>query len=319
MQQAVHLNTAPSMWDCLNYWAHSFPDTGKHQVLPSSIELLFNDFTSQRTSQVQFRYEESPVVFAFWLSGAGQGHYATTGSKKSYIELKAGKAAIHYVPDVFGSTEVQEKQHYRIFSVYVSPAWLLRLVDTEEFLNTHELVAVLTGKKPGPCYLIADTSLRVSRILEQIYSCPYNGAYRTMYLENKCMELILCKLEEHLDPDELNRRGKLSVRDVERIHEARQIISGNLENPPTLRELSRMIGINTSKLNHGFRQVYGTTVHALVQQERLQRAGTLLAEHRLNITEISQLLGFSDASHFVREFSKQYGLSPGKFARKISP
>lgn len=316
MQLASHRDSAPSAWDCLNYWDQSFPSTSRHQVLPSSIELLFNDFISPRTSQVQFRYEESPIVFAFWLSGSGQGHFSTTGCKKSFIELKPGKAAIHYVPGVLGKTEIQEKQYYRIFSVYVSPAWLLRFIENEEYLNAHELIAVLSGAEPSPYYLISDMSTRVSRILDQIYSCPYCGAYRQMYLENKSMELILCRLEEHLAVNKRNNRVRLSSRDVERIHEAKQIISSNLENPPTLRELGRMVGINTSKLNHGFRQVYGNTVHTLLQQERLQRAGLLLAENRMNITEISQHLGFSDASHFVRQFSREYGISPGKFAKK---
>jgi AraC family transcriptional activator of pyochelin receptor len=49
----------------------------------------------------------------------------------------------------------------------------------------------------------------------------------------------------------------------------------------------------------------------------LNRARLLLEENRLSITEISHQLGYSDASHFVREFSRQYGTTPGRFARAL--
>lgn len=318
MLSTAHTHIAQSAWDCLNYWDNSFPNTGKHLILPSLVELFFCDFANRKSLQIEYRYTQAPVVFAFWLEGVGRGHFSFSPHEKAFVELKPGKAAIHYIPGVLGKTEMLEKQHYRNFSLYVSPAWLLRLLEDEEFLNTRELCSILGDKAHRPYYQVSDMSARVRMILEQIYHCPYRGAHGKMYLENKCLELIICQLEDTLVSAAERKQIRLVPRDIERIHEAKQIISHNLENPPTLQELSRMVGINRSKLSYGFRQVFGSTAHALLQKERLQLAGVLLSENRMNITEISQYLGFSDASHFVREFSKQYGTTPGKFAKTIT-
>jgi AraC family transcriptional activator of pyochelin receptor len=308
-------NGKKSAWDCLNFWDMMFPASGEHKVLPSSAEVFFCDFTITEPLQVEYLYEQSPIVFTFWLSGIGRGHFSSSKHENESIELGPGKTGIHYSPGVRGRTEMPENQHYRSFSVYVSPSWLHRLLEEEKDLTPPDLRAVLEGTAREPYLLISDMSARVRMILDQIYACPHKGAYEKMFLENKCMDLILCRLEEHSKAGARTNHIRMSSRDIERIHEAKHIITDNLENPPTLRELGRMVGVNTTKLSYGFRELYGATAHAVLQKERLRRAGDLLAENRMNITEISQYLGFSDASHFVREFSKQYGTTPGKFAK----
>jgi AraC-like DNA-binding protein len=133
------------------------------------------------------------------------------------------------------------------------------------------------------------------------------------------MELIVRRIYEVFEAPSGKRMAKITTSDRERIHEARDILTGNLENPPTLTELSRRVGINTTKLKRGFRQIYGISPYALLRRERLRLACRLLGDKHPNITEISHHLGYCDTSHFIREFSKQYGTSPGRYAKTLSP
>jgi AraC family transcriptional activator of pyochelin receptor len=312
-------NGKKSAWDCLNFWEQMFPATAERKVLPSSAEVLFCDFTNMEPLQVEYTYEQSPIVFTFWLSGVGRGHFRYQGYGDKTVDIEPGKASIHYTPPgAKGRSEMPGNQHYLNFSIYVSPAWLNSLLEEENELAPRGLSVILEGTTRNPYYLVSDMSARVRMLLDQIYACPYGGAYGKMFLENKCMELIICCFEESSVARVKNNHIKMTSRDIERIHEARHILTGNLENPPTLRELGRMVGVNTTKLSFGFRQLFGVTAHALLRKERLCRAGALLTENLMNITEISHHLGFSDASHFVREFSKQYGTTPGKFAKSVS-
>lgn len=312
-------NGMKSAWDCLNFWGWTFPATGEHKVLPSSAEVFFCEFTKDEPIQVSYYYEQSPVVFSFWLAGRGRGRFRYQGYAEEMVDIEPGKTSIHYpAQGVRSSSEMLGNQHYRNFSVYVSPDWLHRLLEDEEYLAPRDLRAVLNGTDRKPYFLVFDMSARVRLILDQIYACPFRGAYGKMFLENKCMELIIRCFEESRCACPKNIHTRMTSRDIERIHEARNILTDNLDDPPTLRELARMVGVNSTKLSHGFRELYGATVHAVLQKERLRRAGDLLAENRMNITEISQYLGFSDASHFVREFSKQYGTTPGRYARTVA-
>jgi AraC-like DNA-binding protein len=45
----------------------------------------------------------------------------------------------------------------------------------------------------------------------------------------------------------------------------------------------------------------------------MQRAKALLEETLFSVKEVMVKVGFNDASHFVRDFRNQYGLTPKKY------
>ncbi|KMY67596.1 hypothetical protein AAU61_10825 [Desulfocarbo indianensis] len=152
-------------------------------------------------------------------------------------------------------------------------------------------------------------------ILDQIHNCALHGGMKRLYMECKTIELLLNQLHESSRKSIPHGQLRLRPYDVDRIHEARRIILEKIDSPPSLMELARQVGINTTKLKQGFQQVFKSTVYGAIRQERLRLAHGLLMEGRLSITEIGQQLGFSDASHFIREFSKHYGTTPGRLAK----
>lgn len=52
----------------------------------------------------------------------------------------------------------------------------------------------------------------------------------------------------------------------------------------------------------------------LINITRLKKAAQLLEEGHYRIYEISSLVGFSSSSHFIRNFQKQFGISPKEWA-----
>ncbi|WP_231561060.1 helix-turn-helix domain-containing protein [Sphingobacterium sp. T2] len=56
----------------------------------------------------------------------------------------------------------------------------------------------------------------------------------------------------------------------------------------------------------------------LINLTRLRRAAELLAQGNLKIYEISNMLGYSSAQHFSRNFQKQFGITPSEFQNKKS-
>jgi len=52
----------------------------------------------------------------------------------------------------------------------------------------------------------------------------------------------------------LKNLSPLRLADIERIHEARDILISNMQNPPSLFNLARQVGLNDTKLKRGFRQ-----------------------------------------------------------------
>lgn len=50
-----------------------------------------------------------------------------------------------------------------------------------------------------------------------------------------------------------------------------------------------------------------------IRMIRLQRAAQLLKQKEYTITEIAEIVGFSDAKYFREVFKKYYNVSPSKF------
>jgi AraC family transcriptional regulator of arabinose operon len=75
-------------------------------------------------------------------------------------------------------------------------------------------------------------------------------------------------------------------------------------------ELARTVNLSDSRLRHVFKLETGTSLVHYLRQLRMARAKDLTETTFLTVKEIMAAVGFQDASHFVRDFQKVYGLSP---------
>lgn len=98
-----------------------------------------------------------------------------------------------------------------------------------------------------------------------------------------------------------------------KIFKARNLLTENFQNPPTLRELAASVGTNECTLKKVFKQMFSITVFDYLNDLRMNKAARLLADSDSAINDIAQDLGFSSQSHFTTSFRKRYGLTPKEF------
>jgi AraC-like DNA-binding protein len=307
-----------SSWDFLNGFGLFVGDQARHYALPSDIEVICLDVKSRATSTQTFHITKAPIIFAFHISGSGRGDIRYTSQKCICMEAESGRTITTYTPNSTCNTQLHTDQRYRIVNVYITPAALYTMLDEELGMVPRGLRPVLEGSADQIFCNRIKMSPQTRTILDQITNNPYQGAMNRLYLECKSRELIIRQLYEMSNLPVAGDFQRLRPDDIERIHEAKRILLGDLERPPSLDELARRVGVGATKLKRGFRQVYGSTAYNLLRQERLHRARSLLMDSRLNVTEVAYKLGFSDTSHFIREFSRHYGTTPGRFSKDFS-
>lgn len=291
--------------------------SSEHAVLPTSTELLFMHFSLHTSVKQGVEIESAPLVFSFQISGAGHAHLRQAGAKRETITSKQGDALISYAPGVHYDMELPAQQDYRNLHIFLAPEKLYHLLDEQLDEVPKELRPVLEGKRHLPMHLHSPISVQIRTLLNQISSCPYHGQFRIMHLENLSLELIIRRMYEvyALQEPVTIKLPQLRAGDRERLHAARELLIADLEHPPSLNDLSRMVGISSSKLKRGFHLLFGSTYTEQLRKERLKRAQELLWENRFSMAEIAYQLGYSDTSHFIREFSRQFGITPGKFTQ----
>ncbi|GAL63775.1 helix-turn-helix transcriptional regulator [Algibacter lectus] len=104
---------------------------------------------------------------------------------------------------------------------------------------------------------------------------------------------------------------RLSFEDIRKIREGHDTIINNLERDfPSLKDFALQIGTNEFKLKYGFKELYGTTVHRFLMQERLRKAQMMIQYSDVSLKSIAYTVGFKSMPHFSRSFKKRYGYSP---------
>lgn len=87
-------------------------------------------------------------------------------------------------------------------------------------------------------------------------------------------------------------------------------IKANLHRNVTLTELADYLHINPSYFAKIFKKRFNISPHAYIIRARLQQAEFLVKTTDKTISEISDMLNFSDVYSFSKQFKKVYGFSP---------
>jgi len=92
-------------------------------------------------------------------------------------------------------------------------------------------------------------------------------------------------------------------------------LEDNLQRTVSLDELSQAVELSKFHLCRMFHRIVGVTPRTYHRHIRLERGRRFLLEGR-SASEIARSLRFSDQSHFIRSFRKQFGATPGELSAK---
>lgn len=154
-------------------------------------------------------------------------------------------------------------------------------------------------------------------LLHEILNCNLTGIFRNMFLESKALALLLCFSKCYAALDTSCHACKFLSRPIEKekLFKARSIILENLNNPPTIPELSLQTGINQCYLKKGFKELFGTTVYDFVQEQRMQKAKLLLITTGHSVAQVAHDVGFSSSGNFSQAFKRITGVFPSELQR----
>lgn len=97
-------------------------------------------------------------------------------------------------------------------------------------------------------------------------------------------------------------------------------IHKNIANPDLdVEHLAENMHMSRPTLYRKIKSISDLTPNELINLARLKKAAELLNEGVLRIYEISELVGYSSQTHFGRNFSKQFGMSPTEYINQQKP
>ncbi|SJZ71224.1 AraC-type DNA-binding protein [Chitinophaga eiseniae] len=154
---------------------------------------------------------------------------------------------------------------------------------------------------------------RMKTILAEIRQCQFKGGLKKLFLQSKVLELLALQCDQvENDFGHGAVIHNISTRELEQLQHARYLLLQNLQEPPTLAELSRLSGLNEFKLKSGFKTVFDNTVFGYFNDHRLGMARELILAGGKTLAEIADDAGYSSPQHFSSAFKKKYGVAPSK-------
>lgn len=104
---------------------------------------------------------------------------------------------------------------------------------------------------------------------------------------------------------------------LDQIFRARQIIESRFNEPLTLKEIARSVGMSEAKLKTAFRTTYGTPPIGYLSAVRVERAQALLRNNDLTISQIAHAVGYTHPTNFTVAFRRATGLAPRSLRNRI--
>lgn len=157
----------------------------------------------------------------------------------------------------------------------------------------------------GPSFIM---TLDMQSIVDSLFNIQYEGKTKMMFFRSQITTLL-----SHFF-GQLSRLKSKNIKTPERekLNQAKDILLNNIDNPPSLSDISKQIGLNTFKLKKEFKAFFGVPVFKYLQNERLTMAHKLIRTQEATVQEAAWHVGYDSLSSFSNAFEKKFGYRPSQ-------
>ncbi len=95
------------------------------------------------------------------------------------------------------------------------------------------------------------------------------------------------------------------------------VVNKNMSNSEfSVELLADMVGVSRTQLHRKLKNITGLPAGRFINNIRLKQAARLLEQNSLNISEISDMVGFNTSAHFATAFKSYYGMTPSEYIKR---
>ena len=293
-----------------------FEELWKERQIMLGVYLSAVDASLDEDRIFNYQRNNNLVEFGFFLEGEFVNNLTENEIGLLSLENKAGVGGVGYLPEVIGTARFKARTKYRFMHVHVAPEVLNAMLrgEMDGLHPDFRELAQSGGKKPFAKRRRLAPS--VQAVANQLFFAMSGNICLSMYLEGKVLELLgLCLADEGQPP--AGKAVTLTPRERDVFHAIREELEKRYESPPTLAELSQKYSMGCSKIQSGFRSLFGVPVYGFIKEYRLQKARTLFAEGNMGVSEVAWAIGYTNVSHFSAGYKQRFGVQPKAFLKSI--
>lgn len=285
--------------------------TMERMVLSDCVELNFTDMMFNQDILCDYEIGCNFFEFAYCVEGGiSYGEYGTdedviintgdifywkNGSKKGWIKYK-------------------KNIRYKMMAIIYKEKFFEDLVN-----DGKDIMSIMFGNCEKACTGFISTSELILGFnqIECLRSEP-SSLHKHMYLYSKALEMAAIFIKDKQEMvNQLNKPFSFDKADIEKIHQAKEIVENNIVDPYSINGLSKIVRLNTFKLKSGFKQIHRETIFGYLRDCRMKKARYYIEFSDATILEIANQVGYSNPSHFSVAFKRKYGINPSELRNGV--
>lgn len=283
-------------------WSQIF---GSYRDLGISIE--WHDLEPSQPVIWEKSFHSNSLELCLNLSGHGQ-----LIEKKQTLPIGPSAAAFYRASPGKLRALRRAGENHRFATVEFAREYLAEIL-VGQAKCLHPIVAdFLLDRSGGALGAVVPLRLGMADVVEALRSPPVSMEARAVWYRGKILELVseLFFVNDDAEQFFCTRQKRQAL---ERVTKVRELIEQNLENPPSLKELSKSIGCSPFYLSRTFSEQAGMSLSKYIRRVRIERAAEILKTGKANVTEAAFAVGYSSLSHFSKSFHEVMGCCPGLY------
>lgn len=275
-------------------------------VVEENLSIYHTVGASDGHRAMQIHLPKGVIYFQFTIGGGAKLQFGPHYTQ----DLELNQSMLLYNPsmdlDFVCSMGKRTLSAFIITTVDVLHGLLVEDADDIHFLNEQNI--------DNKFYVKQGISPNLKLTVEQLYSMQMGPIAKRLYLSGKAYEMLSHYFTRDEQSDYIDRCPFLKdQRNVEAVRKSRQILMDRMISPPTIKELSLEVGLNEYQLKVGFKNIYGNSINAYLQEHRINKALKLMTDDGLKVQEAATEIGYSNVSHFITAFKKKHGVTPKQY------
>lgn len=277
--------------------------------------IIFQNFTVLNNFANSLSIEKDYIQLSLLLKGKVQIIKPLT---KTIKDIQSGFLQLAFKnKDNIDIKVFSQKKTINYTRIFISKSFILSIFKNEKWFSE----TILYRKIKSDNYInfgeiFLPVNFNIVNILSEIVKNSEIGVLGHSYYHIKFKELFLLILTE------LSTKYKvvnlIKKEDFDKINMAEAYLNTHYEEPPTIKQLSKIIHLNELKLKTGFKILNKCTIHDYITNVRMKHAHQMLY-NKYPINEIALAVGYKSSSHFITSFKKFYGKTPKQYIMEQLP
>jgi AraC-like DNA-binding protein len=274
------------------------------QAIISNYKLNDNYYVKRKRGPEEYytlRYEDLRIENEMTLRIDGE-ELTTTNEYHAGIYLTSALFDVSYL--------ARKGTSLKALNVIFNKEWLaenLHINDPDELLTAY--LNLKTGS-----FTIEPIDNEYRKYFNEIMNTEQDSPLRIATIQNRIMLLIERLLSRLYEKSQtIMASPKISKHDVRQLMHVESLLIKDIHNrPPTIDQLATEAAMSSAKLKKLFKEVYGTSIYAYYQKQRMSVARDMLLSGNFTVKEVGLQVGYSNLSNFAAAFRKEYHILPSE-------